>query len=177
MEPERVDEMLSKYREHSARYAALCNEIADLEALLESMRRTVVQDTVSTTSVVTGMPRGTITSDPTGRLGTLLASGAMPAHIRELEDELLTLRQEADTAHATVRYVDSWLLALNEKQAFIVRRKLDGLQWREIVYDYTKEFGTEYSKNGIRKIYKSALCKIYKAAGVTQRHSGRKVAG
>lgn len=176
MEVERVNEMLANYREYSARCAFLKNEIEDLQSMLAALQQTVVEDTVSTTSVVTGMPRGTVTSDPTGRLAIMLASGYTPPHIQQIEEEIAALRAELNTKSATIRYVDSWLLALNEKQGFILRRKaVDSLQWREIIYLYNKEFGVEYSRNGVKKIYHAALNKVYKVAGCPRPKSGRKV--
>lgn len=178
MQLERVNEMLSNYREHAARCAALKVEIADLEQLLEDLYKTVVEDTVTTTSVVTGMPRGTLMSDPTGRLASMLASGGTPSHIRQLEDEIRDLKIEASEKGATIRYVDSWMLALNEKQKFVLRRKIiDNLQWREIIYGYRREYGIEYSRNGIKKIYKGALERLYRAAGCFKSKSSQKVAG
>lgn len=163
---EQVNDMLYHYRENSARVALIDTELSNLRDLYDIMSKTMVEDSVSTTSVLTGMPRGTKTSDPTGRVGLDMAAGRIPSHMQDIAEDMRTLTMERRERSYPVDRVNALLQALNEKQEFILRRKaIDQMQWREIIYGYKKLFGIEYSRQGIKKIYKASLDRLYKVAG------------
>lgn len=160
---ENLIEMLAHYREYTARCGCIETDISDLKRMIASLQNSLAADMAAPHTAMTGMPHGSGISDPTARIGAMLASGYVPDDIRQLEDEIKTLEQELAEKSSKIRYVDSLLMALNEKQCFVLRRKgIDQLQWREIIYGYKKEFGIEYSRTGLKKIYKSALAKMQK---------------
>lgn len=166
---EQVDEMLHNYRENTARIALIDTEISSLRNLYADMEKTIVEDSVSTTSVLTGMPRGNKTSDPTGRVGIGVAAGDVPSHMRQIEDEIRVLSRERRELQTPVEKVDALLKALNEKQGFVLYRKaIDQMQWREIAYAYKKLFDIDYSRQGIKKIYKESMLRLYRVAGCPQ---------
>ena len=163
---EQVNEMLNNYRGRSARIALIESEISDLKDMYEDMSKTIVEDSISATASLTGMPRGTKISDPTGRLAIDIASGETPKHLQDIKDDIDALYRERRCLITPCRKVDALLKALNEKQEFILRRKaIDQMQWREIIFTYKKTFGIEYSRQGAKNIYKASLLCLYKVAG------------
>lgn len=166
MTTEQVNDILDKYRENTARAAIIEAEITRLQELFEAMEKTVIEDSVMTTSVLTGMPRANRISDPTGRIAIDAASGTMTPEMKTIRQEIRTLTRERLDLLTSIGKVDALLKALNEKQCFVVRRKaMDQMTWREIVYAYEKLFDIHYSIPGMKKIYKSSMLKLYHVAG------------
>lgn len=162
---EKVDEFLKNYREYSARCDFLENEIAELERIAQELRRTFIEDNISVSQVMNGMPHGTGISDPTGRLALLSASGYLPDYIKEIDDEVEKKKSELRYKTPTVIFVESWLKVLTPRERFVVENKtLNGMFWRELVIAFKNEFGEEYSKNGLKNIRDSAIQKIYNIA-------------
>ena len=165
MQKESVDAMLSNYREHLARCEYLECEIPVLERLAEGMRKTMIEDAVSCTQVISDMPRGTSISDPTGRLAMIFASGGVTDHVRQIEKEIAEKRRELMHKRVTVIFVGAWLKALNEKERFVIEKQvIDKFFWRDVVRMYDRTFGEAYSKNGLKSIRDNALQRIYRIA-------------
>lgn len=165
MQPETVDTLLAQYRDNTARVAMLRNQVSELEYLLEQLRANVVSDTVRITATLSDMPRGGQLSDPTARLAMMLAEGISPRHIQQVESELESLKAQLHKAETPVKTVDAWLLALTERQRFVlIRKSIDRMTWREIIYTFQQQYGTSYSRNGIKRIHKDALTKLYTLA-------------
>lgn len=165
MTREQVDLMLSEYREKSARCAHLEQEVKQLEKLVEELKRTIIDDEVKTTSVLSDMPKGTMTSDPTGRLGILLAEGFEPKRIREIEIEIEEKKREVRNIEPTVIFVRAWLSGLNDREKFLIESKvIDNNYWRIVIDGYQERFGEAYSKQGLKNITCLALEKIYRIA-------------
>jgi len=162
---EQVDLMLSSYREKAARCEHLEKEIPELENMLKDCMTSIIDDEVKTTSVLSDMPKGSITSDPTGRLGMLLAEGYKPERVRELELEIYQKKIELQSISPCVIFVDAWLSGLNPRERFLIERKvIDSSYWRNVIDDYTEKFGETYSKQGLRNVLMAALEKIYRIA-------------
>lgn len=165
MRPESVDQCLANYREYTARCTFLEHEIHELQALVERLKRTTVEDAVSITQVMNGMPRGTDISDPTGRIGTKFADGYVPDYIREIEEEIRQRESEYRFKLPAIVFVDAWLKVLNKRERFVIENKtIGGMFWRELAVAYKEEFGEEYSRQGLKKIRDRAIVKIYKVA-------------
>ena len=165
MQPERVDEMLANYREYAARVAYLSEAVKQTERLCASLHQNVVEDSISITQVISDMPRGTAISDPTGRLGSMLAEGYVPEHIRQAEADLESMKLEIRSKENVVVFVEAWLKGLSDRERFVIEHKvIAGMYWREMIPIYKREFGDEYSKQGLKRIKAKALEKIYRIA-------------
>lgn len=161
MQREAVKQMLTSYREDKARCQYLEHEIPQLERLVQSLRTTMVEDSVSITQVISDMPRGTSISDPTGKLGTLFASGYVPDHIRKVEEEIARKRQEMANKLITVTLVDSGLTGLSDREQFVIRKKLiDGVFWRELIPEYKERFDMLYSKTALKNLLNTGIEKM-----------------
>ena len=165
MRPETVDQCLANYKEYTARCTFLEHEIHELRFLVEQLRSTAIEDAVTITQVMNGMPHGTGISDPTGRLGSKFADGYVPAYIDDIEKEIKEREQEYRFKYPTIVFVDAWLKVLNRRERFVVEHKtIGGMFWRELVVEYKNEFGEEYSRQGLKKIRDRAIVKIHKVA-------------
>ena len=164
MTEKRIFEMLANYREHAARVAFLEKEIPELEKLINDCKSSIVSDEVNITQVISDMPRGGMTSDPTGRLGAMLAEGFVPQRIREIEAELAEKKNEFSQKRITVVFVEAWLSGLSRRERFLVTAKdIDGETWTEIVDDYEREFEPKCEKT-LRRKYDTAIDKIKQIA-------------
>lgn len=165
MTHETVDSMLTDYKATVARCEFLKSDIAVIEKVIDDLKSHAIQDAVSGVQTITDMPHGSGISDPTGKLGTMFASGYEPEYIADLRKEVEAKKRELDYKRLTVLFVDAWLRALNEKELFIIQLKMiDGLFWRDIISQYEKKFGIIYSKQGLKNMKDAAMQKIYKCA-------------
>lgn len=160
-----VDSMLARYREYSARCEYLQQDIRENERLIDVMRDSLVEDLISITPKLTGMPIPSGVSDSTGKIGDMIVSGYENSFIIEAEQEVLRMKQEVAEKLPTVVFVNAWLRALENKERFVVEQKvLGGLSWRQLIYSFKKQFGDMYSQQGLRRIRDTAMCKIYRIA-------------
>lgn len=162
MTKEDVERMLKNYNEFRGRCAYLEALIAETEKTIERMKEALVEDSIKITAQNDGMPhtqKGS--SDPTGLLGAQIASGYESEHIKQAEIDLAAYRQELEQKAVTIKFVDAWLLALELKERFIVEQKvLGGLSWRQMVFVFKRQFGDEYSQEGLKRLKQSAIEKI-----------------
>ena len=165
MQPDKVDECLAHYREYSARCDFLQHEVHELKSLVERLRSTAVEDAVTITQVLTNMPHGTDLSCPTESLAIKFADGYVPGYIRGVEEEIRRRENEYRMKFPTIVFVDAWLKVLNRRERFVIENKtIGGMFWRELVIEYKREFGEEYSRQGLKKIRDRAVEKIHKVA-------------
>lgn len=165
MKPERVDECMLQYKEYSARCEFLQHEIHELENLAEQLRTNQVNDMISLSQVITGMPHGTSISDPTGKLGILLAEGYENDFIKQVEAEIVQKQKEYRMKISTVVFVDAWVKVLTIRERYVIEnKKIGSMYWRELIAGFKKEFGEVYSRQGLKKIMDNAMKKIYNVA-------------
>lgn len=165
MQAEKVDEFLEKYHEYAARCSFLEKEIKELSRLVDELKSRIIEDNVNVTPSLTGMPRGSGISDPTGRLGTLVADSFTPDYIAAIENEISDKRREYNEKITVVIFVDSWLEVLTKRERYVIENKiLCGMFWRELVRGYKEVFGEDYSKQGLKKIRDRAVEKIKRVA-------------
>lgn len=165
MLPDHVDEALKSYREYVGRCGHLECEIEYRKMLIERLKQTIVEDSVSCTQTISDMPRGGKLSDPTAKLGSALADGYETDEIKALRKEIVVLERELMEKNITVHFVTEWLKCLNEKERLIIEKQvIDGAFWRDVVRCFQSKFGEEYSKDGLKWIKRRALDKIYKIA-------------
>ena len=165
MQPDEVRSCIEKYRDCAARCAFLEREIKDLEIRLTHLLETQVEDAISITQQLTGMPHATGVGDPTGKLAQKMADGFKPDYIRELEHEIAEKKEELRTKSSVVIYVDSWMKCLSERERYVIMRQcIDGAYWRDVVAGFQEKFGDVYSPQGLKKIRTRAMNKIYEIA-------------
>lgn len=165
MHPEKVDRMLRDYREFRGRCEFLRHEIGLEERKLAILRETMIDDAVSMSPNLTGMPKGSGTSKPVEALAIRFGNGYVPAYIQEIEKALDEKKKELREKMVTVVFVEAWLKGLTDKERTIVEKQvIDGRFWREIVFEYRAKYGEEYSREGLKRIKKVAMEKIYRMA-------------
>lgn len=165
MSPEAVDKMLARYMAHKARCEFLESYIAELREILRSARATMRADAANGVQVISGMPHGSGTSDPTGRYGLLFAEGWMPEDMKEVEAEIQARERELRLKMVTVTLTQKILSVLTDKESMLVEGKdLQGLSWRELGEKYRAAWGVEVSRDTLRRMYRDAKQKMYEVA-------------
>lgn len=150
--PEQVDAMLLVYKEYASRCKLLEERKRFLEADIDFYSNLRAEDVVQTTAPLSGMPRGGTTSDPTGRIGIMLADGDGAGKIPGLRRELRQVEMELREKQPTVVFVDALLIALNDRERFVVEGKaINGLTWRQLENLFKVAFGEAYSQQGLKK--------------------------
>lgn len=154
-----VMECLANYREYSARCDYLRKEIPRLETLVQQLRNDIVDNEVHITQVISDMPRGSSTSDPTGKLGTKLAIGYEPGYIEEIEEEIRQKKAELKYKDITVWSVEAGLRSLTPKERYLIERKhIHEDFWRNILEGFNESFNEAYvSKEPLKKIIDKGL--------------------
>lgn len=154
MNRERVMECLANYREYSARCEYLRNEIPRLEDLVQELRNDIIDNEVHITQVISDMPRGTSTSDPTGKLAAKLAQGYEPGYIEEIEEEIRQKKAELKHKDVLVWSVETAFKSLTPKERFLVEHKyIQEDFWRNIVEGFNESFNEGYNnKDTLKRI-------------------------
>lgn len=162
MEAAKVDELMGLYIEHLARTEYLESEIKLLEQMLEKAKVEMVDDEVSLSQELTGMPHGSGVGDPVAILGMKLAEGHVSWRVEQITEELKKLRAEHQQKKWTVIFVNAWLKCLNDRERLLVEHKvLRGETWAEISEAYSSKYSIVISKSGMKKIIERAMEKIY----------------
>lgn len=159
MTKEAVEKHLKEYRVNSARCDFLRQDIPRLEKLVQELRDDIVDNEVHITQVITDMPRGGTTSDPTGKLGMKLANGYEPRYIEEIETEIKQKQLELKYKDVSVWSVETGLKSLTPKERFLIEHKyIQEDFWRNIVEGFNKEFGEGYNnKDTLKKMIDKGL--------------------
>ena len=166
MTRERVDEMMKNYRTVEARCEYLRAQVSILEASLEENRKQMINDKVSMSQAITGMPHGTTVGDPVGNLALDIAMGNVTVFMQQIEDELAAVKKELNSKQYVLVYVNSWLKGLNDREKMVVVLKnMDGQPWGQIVDAMKKQYGEDAcSKHSAQRLYDRAMEKIYEVA-------------
>lgn len=166
MTPTGVDQMMSNYLVYKARCAHLETLIESTELIVAKLHEDQVEDSIRLNALINGMPHAQKgTSDPTGILGSKVASGYKNDHIRQAEHDLAEYKREHEYKMITVNFVEAWLQALTIKEHFVIEKKTLGkASWNQLVFLFQKELGEKYSVSGLRNIRNAALDKIYALA-------------
>jgi len=165
MTAEVVNEALSLHLERVSRCEHIDTEIKILREMLEVAEREMVNDEVSLSQALSGMPHGTAISDPTGRLGLRLACGFESWRVQQIKDELAKMEEEYRTLSHWIAFVRAWLKCLTDKEKMLIELKyIQKLSWDEIIIAYQKEYGQRYGKSGMKIQVHRAIEKVYKIA-------------
>ena len=165
MKAENINEALSCYLERLARCEFLENELAMLHEMLETSEKEMINDEVSLSQEITGMPHGTSIGDPTGKLGLRLACGFESWTVKQIKEEIAKLQEEYNTLRYWVVFVQAWLKCLTDKERMLIEMKyIQKLSWDEIINKFQKEYGQRYGKSGMKILVQKSLEKVYKIA-------------
>lgn len=162
MSPARFDEILKKYRGIKARIAYLRSQAEMLERFLTICTREMINDQVTMSQAITGMPHGTGTGDPTGRLAIDIASGKVSVFVRQIQEELAGVNFELETISPQARAVEVALGALSDKERDIVTMKImDEMSWAEVIHKVNSRYGGKDSKRTLQRVLERATQKAY----------------
>lgn len=166
MDKTRVDEILRSYRYDVGRCGHLEAEIKMLENDLAKLRRTLADDvSIPKPQQLSGMPHGTMISNPTERIGMMLATGWEPDYIKDVEKSIQQLNEEYSEIYINVLFVQAWLKGLTEEESWIVEKQVvDGMYWRDVLTMYSIRFSKETSKDTLKRLRTRAMSKVYKMA-------------
>ncbi len=65
----------------------------------------------------------------------------------------------------TVIFVEAWLKGLTEKERWIVEVQIiDRMTWNNVIAQHQSKYGTQMSKDTLKRLKNRALAKIYQMA-------------
>ena len=161
MTPEQLDGMLGKHRPQKARMAYLRSQLEMLERFLQICQGQMINDSVSMSQAITGMPHGTTVGDPVGRLAIDIASGKVSEFVKQIREEIEEVQQELREVEKSVKLIEIVLEAMNERERKLVTMKMiDELSWKEIIARMNAEYGG-YSKSSLQRLLKTGMDKAY----------------
>ena len=161
MDANAVDRMLASYNQCKARAAHLKTSIAIMEQRLSEGASAAMIGEALHAQNYDPMPHGNMPGDPVGTLVQRYVDGFIPDSLEELRKEIDKARRDLVNAQAIIDFVDGWLLALTEREKFvIIHQVIDKETWREVLSEYEARFGP-YGKQGLRFLRNRALDKIY----------------
>lgn len=164
MNTDQVDAMLHSYNACKARKGHLQNEISFAERRLEYIRKNAMYQEALGAQQYDGMPHASGISNPIENLIVKYDDGYTPKYIKEIRQDIDPLYNELFEIDMVISFVDSWMLALTEREAFVIRQHvIEGRFWKDVLDEYEAKWGL-FSKEGLRKMKKKALNKIYEAA-------------
>ena len=157
MSPERLETILKDHPVKKARYAYLTREMESLRRWLSVCKGEMVNDLVSMSQALTGMPHGTTPGDNVGRLATDIASGKVSVFVRQIEEDMDQCKREMDKIAPDIRTVDIVLSALGEREReiFTMRAIMD-MSWAEILTRVNDNHNNSYSKRSLQRLYDRA---------------------
>ena len=165
---ETVDKVLSEYQADKARAEHILVEIDNLSQIIVEMERTIEADASAIgAQALTGMPHGSGISDPTASTAIRLASGWEREDVSQLKFDKRELEAELSVRKRTVAFVDAWMKGLSEREEWLIRKQvINGEFWRDIIDDYSRDYGFRISQDTLARMKHKAMEKIYRAAGV-----------
>lgn len=162
MTPQKLDEIMVKYRVSKSRFAYLQSEMITLERWLAICKGEMINDRISLSQAITGMPHGSGVGDPTGRLATDIASGDVSTFVRQVEEDIERAKQEMETLSSQIRIVENVLEALNDREReVLVFKIIDGRDWADTVDQMNGLHNNTYSKRTLQRLLDRALDKAY----------------
>ena len=166
MTRERVDEMLKAYRFELGRCGHLAAEIQIKQRQLDAERRDFVETLAAPKpQQITDMPRGTTMSNPTERIGGMLADGYRSPEYRAIEGQIAEMEAELNQRSDVVMHVQAWLSGLPQREKLIIEcQVIDGVYWRDVAKRYRQTFEEDVSKDTLKRLRDRAMDMIYKMA-------------
>ena len=158
MKIEQLTEALVNYRLNQARAAYLRSQLEMLNRFLEQCEGSMINDQVSMSQAITGMPHGSNPGDPVGRLAVDIASGKVSEFVAQIRAEIRETQDELSIIQSRVSIADLVLNALTEKERQLITMKLiDELSWAEILSKVRHQTGQPASKRTLQRVLSDAL--------------------
>ena len=158
MRPDQIEEMLGRYRIQKARYAYLRSQIDMLERFLRACEGSMINDCISMSQAITGMPHGTSVGDPTGRLAMDIASGRVSEFVKQIREELEEITAEATRLEEELRVADIVISAMNDREREIVEMKIMAdMSWDDVLREMNRRHNNSYSKRSLQRLYSRAI--------------------
>ena len=166
MTRDQVVEILLQYRANTAKVDYHSAQLAELNRELRIAKAEMILDCQSITAQISDMPRGTDTTDQTGRLATKFADGFETERVKQIKKEIEVIKSSLDHYQTLVMYVDAWMKCLTDRQRYVLTEKtIKGSFIRDVISGMEKLYGETYSKNGIKRIEATAIDNICAIAG------------
>jgi len=160
MSPQQMTEILSKYRSNKARYAYLQSQLEMLNRFLKKCQGEMIEDQVSMSQAITGMPHGTTVGDPVSRLALDIASGKVSPFVKQIQEEIAHVQEELQKVFPNVRAVEIILEALNDRERILFEMKMiDEYSWTEILDKMNQQYNNSYSKRSLQRLLDRAVDK------------------
>ena len=165
MTPYQVDEALKNHRVTKGRLARLQSELTMLQRHLSMCKARIINDSISMSQAITGMPHGSNVGDPTGRLAADLASGKSTPFVKELLKETEEKQREVKQVEQEVRAVEIILEALLDREReVLVLKIIDDRNWGDTLEQMNSMHNNSYSKRTLQRLLDRALEKAYEIA-------------
>ena len=110
------------------------------------------------------MPRGSAAGQPTERIALALLDEAAfeaseaGAACRKIDAQIEALRREDEACRLNVRFVESWLAGLAERERCVIERRLiEGETWRDATAHFSARFGDEMSIDRMKRLLQRAI--------------------
>ena len=160
MSPEQLTEILKNYPAKRARCAYLRSQLEMLHCFLNKCRGEMIEDQVSMSQAITGMPHGTTVGDPVSRLALDIASGKVTSFVKEIQDDIDRVKEELQTIEPDVQTVESILEALNDRERAVFELKMfANYKWPDILVEMNKKYSNSYAKRSLQRLFDRAFDK------------------
>lgn len=160
MSPEQLTEILKKHPSTKARCAYLRSQLEMLNRFLRKFQGEMIEDQVSMSQAITGMPHGTTVGDPTSRLALDIASGKVTPFIKEIQEDISRTEGELQRIEPDVRAVEIILEALNDRERAVFELKMFAdYSWPDILDEMNKRYNNSYAKRSLQRLFDRAFDK------------------
>lgn len=158
-------QLLTDYKANKARYAYLEIAIIEFQEQIDSEERNILRNEVMSSPEQDGMPKGNAVTSQVENLVVRVVDGWTPEYLKEMQKDMRDLMREKEELRRKVGYVDAWMLALNEKQRWIIQTHIiDGMSWTEAAADWRKRYEGVVSKATLKRLKNSAMDVIEKCS-------------
>lgn len=158
MSPQRLTEILKRYRPSRARCAYLKSQLEMLNRFLKKCEGEMITDQVTMSQAITGMPHGSTVGDPVSRLAIDIASGEVTPFVTQIRDEIAQAEAELEKLSREVQTVEIVLDALSDRERMLVEMKMiDEYSWPEILGKMNQAYSNSYSKRSLQRLLDRAF--------------------
>ena len=162
MSPERYGECLKHYRSNKVRMAYLRSQMEMLERFLDKCTRDMVNDQVTMSQAITGMPHGSGIGDQTGRIAIDIASGEVTPFVKQIRAVIADVNREILRIGPQIRAVEISVKVLNEWEKTLMEMKMiDEYSWAEILDRMQSKFGKKHAKRSLQRALEGIFEKAY----------------
>lgn len=166
MSPQELTEILKNYKASKARCAYLQSQIEMLDRFLRKCQGEMIEDQVSMSQAITGMPHGSAIGDPVSRLALDIASGKVTPFVKDIQEDIKLAKAELQRIAPNVQIVEFVLDALSERERAVFELKMfTNYTWPDILSEMNKTYNNIYAKRTLQRLFDRAFdkaCEIVK---------------